>query len=168
MYILAFLPSATVIRLSISTPASSCMSITAFATSDSLPTPDGSMMMRSGWNSSLTCFSDFAKSPTSVQQMHPEFISVTSMPEFCMKRLSIPISPNSFSMSTVFSSLYAFEISSFMNVVFPAPRNPDIISTFAMIFSLFCKNSGLRTAARFAQGAARHPANVIIPNNISF
>ena len=64
----------------------------------------GSITILSGPYSSLTNFKALAKSPTRVQQMHPEFISVTSMPASCMKRLSMPISPNSFSISTIFSS----------------------------------------------------------------
>ena len=137
MYILAFLPSTTAIRLFISTPASSLTSATAAATSLNLPTPEGSITTRSGLNCSTTCLRERAKSPTSVQQMQPLFISVTSMPAFFMKPLSMPISPNSFSMSTTRWPLYTLAIISLMKVVFPAPRKPDTISTFVIIYSPF-------------------------------
>ena len=77
--------------------------------------------------------------------MQPEFISVTSMPASFMKPLSIPISPNSFSMRTTFSSLKTFEISSLMNVVLPAPKKPEIISTF-IIYSFFLQRCRMVTA----------------------
>ena len=72
-------------------------------TSESFPTPEGSMTMRSGENFSSTSLKALAKSPTSEQQMQPEFISVISMPASLRKPPSTPISPNSFSMSTTFS-----------------------------------------------------------------
>ena len=77
--------------------------------------------------------------------MQPEFISVTSIPASFMKPLSIPISPNSFSMRTTFSSLKTFEISSLMNVVLPAPKKPEIISTF-IIYSFFLQRCRVVTA----------------------
>ena len=43
------------------------------------------------------------KSPTRVQQMQPEFISVISTPASFRKPPSMAISPNSFSISTSFS-----------------------------------------------------------------
>ncbi len=43
------------------------------------------------------------KSPTREQQIHPEFISVISIPASLRKPPSIPISPNSFSINTSFS-----------------------------------------------------------------
>ena len=78
---------------------------TAAATSESLPTPDGSIRMRSGAKSEMTFFSAFVKSPTRVQQMQPEFISVISTPASCRKPPSIAMSPNSFSIRTSFSPL---------------------------------------------------------------
>ena len=42
---------------------------------------EGSMRMRSGWYSSMTWWRAFEKSPTSEQQMQPEFISLIWMPE---------------------------------------------------------------------------------------
>ena len=104
-------------------------------TSESLPTPEGSMRIRSGAYSARTFFSARPKSPTSEQQMQPEFISFTWMPASCMNAPSMPISPNSFSISTSFSPLYASAISFLISVVFPAPRNPEKISIF-VIFSL--------------------------------
>ena len=103
MYMRQRLASATVTK-----PASTASARTFFTaamTSDSLPTPDGSMSTRSGWYSSSTLPSAFSKSPTRLQQMQPEFISVTSMPASLTKPPSMPISPNSFSMSTTFSPL---------------------------------------------------------------
>ena len=50
-----------------------------------------------------TSFNAVPKSPTKEQQIHPEFISVTSTPASFKKPPSIPISPNSFSISTSFS-----------------------------------------------------------------
>ena len=64
---------------------------------------DGSIRMRSGAYSATTFSSALPKSPTSEQQMQPEFISVMAMPASCKKPPSMPISPNSFSISTSFS-----------------------------------------------------------------
>ena len=76
---------------------------TARMPSESLPTPEGSMTIRSGAYCAATSLSAFAKSPTSVQQIQPEFISVMRMPASCKKPPSTPISPNSFSMRTICS-----------------------------------------------------------------
>ena len=78
---------------------------TARITSLSLPTPLGSMRMRSGENCSFTFLRAVVKSPTSEQQMQPELISVISTPASFKKPPSTAISPNSFSMSTIFSPL---------------------------------------------------------------
>ena len=43
----------------------------AFSTSDNLPTPDGSIKIRSGLYFSITSFNDLEKSPTKLQQIHP-------------------------------------------------------------------------------------------------
>ena len=75
MYILHFVASTTA-EAELITISSSCISATAFITSDNLPTPDGSMIIRSGEYSSSTCFNAFPKSPTREQQIHPEFISL--------------------------------------------------------------------------------------------
>ena len=138
MYILVFLPSTTVMALPISIPASFSTPSTAFTTSESLPTPDGSMMMRSGFRSVMTFFSASLKSPTSVQQMQPEFISVISTPASFKKPPSIPISPNSFSISTSFWPAYTSLISCLINVVLPAPKNPDTMSTFVISVYTSC------------------------------
>ena len=50
----------------------------------------------------MTFLSALPKSPTSEQQMQPEFISVILMPASCRKPPSMPISPNSFSIRTSF------------------------------------------------------------------
>ena len=60
------------------------------------------MMIRSGLYWLITSVSALPKSPTRLQQMQPEFISVMLMPASCRKPPSMPISPNSFSMSTSF------------------------------------------------------------------
>ena len=56
-------------------------------------------------NSSMTFLRALVKSPTRVQQMQPEFISVIWTPASCRKPPSMAISPNSFSMRTSFSFL---------------------------------------------------------------
>ena len=74
-------------------------------TSESLPTPLGSMSTRSGWNCATTSLSALLKSPTREQQMQPADISEISMPDSFRKPPSMLISPNSFSISTSFSPL---------------------------------------------------------------
>ena len=76
---------------------------TATMTSLSLPTPEGSMRMRSGWNCSFTSRRALPKSPTREQQMQPEDISEIWIPASFRKPPSMLISPNSFSISTSFS-----------------------------------------------------------------
>ena len=68
MYILHFAASTMVTALFSSTSISADTSMTAFITSDSLPTPDGSMMMRSGLYCVRTSARDVPKSPTREQQ----------------------------------------------------------------------------------------------------
>ena len=65
--------------------------------------------------------------------MHPEFISRISTPASLRKPLSMPISPNSFSMRTTCSPLNASLRSFWMSVVLPAPRKPEIISIFVIL-----------------------------------
>ena len=106
MYIFALEASTTVVKpLSTMESSSAATPCTALMTSDSLPTPEGSMRMRSGWYCAMTCLRASLKSPTREQQMQPEFISVISMPASFRKPPSTEISPNSFSMSTSFSFL---------------------------------------------------------------
>ena len=107
---------------------------TAFITSESFPTPEGSIRMRSGLYSVITFLSASAKSPTKEQHMQPEFISLILIPASARKPLSIPISPNSFSIRTIFSPWYASSMSFLMSVVLPAPKNPENISIL-VIFS---------------------------------
>ena len=111
-------------------------SITDVITSESLPTPDGSIMILSGLNLSITSLKFFAKSPTKVQHIHPEFISVISIPVSFRNPPSIPTSPNSFSISTTFSLLSDSSKSFFISVVFPAPRKPETISILVTLFVL--------------------------------
>ena len=91
------------------------------------------MRMRSGWNCSMTLPRASPKSPTREQQMHPEFISEISMPASLRKPPSMPISPNSFSMRTIFSPLRASSSSFLISVVLPAPRKPEITFTFVIV-----------------------------------
>ena len=132
MYILHLLASTMVTALFSSTSISADTSITAFITSESLPTPDGSMIMRSGLYLVRTSSRDFPKSPTNEQQMQPEFISRISIPASFKNPPSMPISPNSFSISTTCSPEMASSSSFLINVVFPAPRKPEIISIFVI------------------------------------
>ena len=113
--------------------AFSLTSRTAFITSESLPTPDGSIIILSGEYLSITSLSAVPKSPTSEQHIQPEFISVISIPASLRNPPSIPISPNSFSIRTIFSFPRASPISFLISVVLPAPRKPDIISIFVTI-----------------------------------
>ena len=133
MYILHFWASTTTTELFNVTPTSSFTSATAFFTSDSLPTPDGSMMIRSGWYFVNTSFKDAPKSPTREQQIQPLFISRISTPASCKKPPSIPISPNSFSMSTICSPENASFSNFLIKVVLPAPRKPLTISIFVIL-----------------------------------
>ena len=59
------------------------------------------------------------------------------MPESFKNPPSIPISPNSFSISTTCSPEMASCKSFLINVVFPAPRKPEIISIFVILISSF-------------------------------
>ena len=106
---------------------------TAFIISESFPTPDGSIIILLGLNLLITSSIDFEKSPTSEQQIQPELISLISIPTSFKKLPSIPISPNSFSINTTFSPLNPVLKSFLIKVVFPAPKNPEIISTFILI-----------------------------------
>ena len=76
-----------------------------FLISDNFPTPDGSIITLSGLYSLITSVRAFVKSPTSVQQIQPELISLISNPASFKKPESTPISPNSFSIKTTFSPL---------------------------------------------------------------
>ena len=93
-------------------------------------------MILSGANCFITSFNAMPKSPTKVQHIHPEFISVICMPESFKNPPSIPISPNSFSIRTIFSPLKASAISFLIRVVLPAPRNPEKMSTFVISITL--------------------------------
>ena len=117
-------------------PSSAVAPSTALMTSESFPTPEGSMRMRSGLYFKSTSFNAVAKSPTSEQQMQPEFISVISIPASFKKPPSIPISPNSFSMSTTCSPASASFKSFLISVVFPAPKNPETISILVIFIFL--------------------------------
>ena len=79
-------------------------------------------------------FSELAKSPTKEQQIQPEFISFICIPASFKNPPSIPISPNSFSIKTTCSPFIASS-NLFINVVFPAPKNPEIISIFVLLIT---------------------------------
>ena len=131
IYILHFAASTTV-QKAFKCPCSSSAFATALMTSESLPTPDGSIIIRSGAYCAATSLSALEKSPTREQQIQPEFISVMLMPASCKKPPSIPISPNSFSIKTTFSPAYASLISFLIRVVLPAPKKPEKISIFIL------------------------------------
>ncbi len=63
------------------------------------------------------------RSPRTVQQTQPLFISKTSSSASTIKSLSIPISPNSFTMTAYFLPCCSVRIR-FNRVVLPAPRKP--------------------------------------------
>ena len=134
MYILHLLASTTVVN-PLRTQSSSSAFSTAKITSESLPTPEGSIIILSGLKSFTTFLSASLKSPTRLQQIQPEFISLISTPASFKNPPSIPISPNSFSISTTFSPLYASSISFFIRVVFPAPKKPEKISIFVILIT---------------------------------
>ena len=138
MYILTLVASATVTKLfSFMSGTSFTVFSTATITSLSLPTPLGSMRMRSGWNCSCTSFSALLKSPTREQQMHPEDISLICTPESFRNPPSMLISPNSFSISTSFSPGKASASSFLIRVVLPAPKNPETMSIFVIEKTFF-------------------------------
>ena len=82
---------------------SASISLIALIISESLPTPLGSTIIRSGLNFSIISFIELEKSPTNEQQIQPELISLISIPDSFKNPPSIPISPNSFSIRTIFS-----------------------------------------------------------------
>ncbi len=132
MYILHFPASTTATLLFKEASTSVSTFNTAFSTSESFPTPLGSIITRSGLYVSNTSFKEVPKSPTKEQQIHPLFISLISIPASFKKPPSIPISPNSFSIRTTFVSASASFKSFLINVVLPAPKKPDIISIFVI------------------------------------
>ena len=95
------------------------------------------MMMWSGLYFLTTSRKALRKSPCNVQQIHPLLISLTTIPESFKKPPSIPISPNSFSTRTTFLPAYTSLINFCINVVFPAPRKPEIISIFVISLPSF-------------------------------
>ena len=134
--ILHFLASTTVVY-ELSTTSSLQTWLTALITSESLPTPDGSIKILSGLISFITFVRALSKSPTRVQQIQPADISVISMPASFKNPESTPMSPNSFSMRTTFSPAYASLMSFFIRVVLPAPRKPEKMSIFVIFFTPF-------------------------------
>ena len=166
IYIRHLLTSTTVTALFNITSISEATFFTAFITSDSLPTPDGSMITRSGWYLVRTSSRERPKSPTREQQIQPEFISRISMPASFKKPPSMPICPNSFSIRTTFSPEIASFKSCLINVVFPAPRKPEIISIFVILLTFFsvqmctdCKSLSARYLAS-RQCIALHRPNL--------
>ncbi len=133
IYILHFLALTTATALPSSMGVVLLALPTARLTSLSLPTPEGSMMTRSGWYCSTTSWRARLKSPTREQQMQPEFISLIWMPESFKKPPSMPISPNSFSISTSFWPWKDSSSSFLIRVVLPAPRKPEIMSIVVIV-----------------------------------
>ena len=136
-YVLHFFASTTATALFKWTPSSAVAPSTARMTSDNLPTPEGSIKIRSGWYWFNTSFNAVPKSPTKEQQIHPEFISVILIPASFKNPPSIPISPNSFSINTTCSPFNASFSIFLISVVFPAPKKPDTISIFVAIYITF-------------------------------
>ena len=130
-----FFTSTTVTAEFDSTGKSFSTSDTAFKTSESLPTPLGSIITLFGEYFSSSSLREASKSPAKEQHIQPEFISLISIPEFFRKPPSIPISPNSFSIIIVLPLSLLPSTSLFINVVFPAPRKPEITSIF--VFAIF-------------------------------
>ncbi len=104
IYILHLAASTTAVYEFILQSSSPALS-TAPRTSESLPTPEGSIIILSGLYVACTSFNAFAKSPTSEQQMQPELSSFILIPASARKPPSTPISPNSFSIKTICSPL---------------------------------------------------------------
>ena len=87
----------------------------------------------------MTSFKEAPKSPTKEQQIQPEFISLISIPASFRNPPSMPISPNSFSISTVLLPSRASCKSFLIRVVFPAPKNPETTSIFVILTILSLK-----------------------------
>ena len=69
------------------------------------------------------------RSPRTVQQMHPLFIStICSSLSFTRMSLSMPVSPNSFSITAILSPCCSVRMR-LRRVVLPAPRKPVSIVT---------------------------------------
>src|SRR5699024_6781932 len=68
--------------------------------------------------------------------MQPAFSSFTWMPASRIKPPSMPISPNSFSISTSFSPPQASWISFLMRVVLPAPKTPEKMSILVLFSAM--------------------------------
>ena len=105
IYILHLVTSTSVVKLFSFMSTESSTFWTALITSESFPTPEGSMMILSGLYFPITSFKASPKSPTREQQIQPEFISRISIPASFKNPPSIPISPNSFSIRTTCSPL---------------------------------------------------------------
>ena len=71
--------------------------------------------------------------------MQPEFISLICTPASFKKPPSMPISPNSFSISTIFCPAQTSAISFLISVVLPAPRNPEKIVTFVIVIRILIR-----------------------------
>jgi hypothetical protein len=65
--------------------------------------------------------------------MQPAFSSLIWMPDSFKKPPSMPISPNSFSMSTTFWPAKDSLMSFLIRVVLPAPRKPEKISILVIV-----------------------------------
>ena len=77
------------------------------------------------------------RSPRTVQQMQPLFISNTSSSAFTTRSLSIPDSPNSLTMTAYFFPCRSVRMR-FRSVVLPAPRKP--VNTVTGIYSVMARS----------------------------
>ena len=105
-------------------------------------TPVASMTTRRVAFLSRSSSSAFTSEPFSVQQRHPELISIMST--LCPDRMapSMPTSPNSFTMTAIGSRPPRSPMIRRMRVVLPEPRNPQI---------------GLTSITPLRTGACRRP-----------
>ena len=94
--------------------------------------------------------------------MQPEFISFTWMPASFKNPPSMPISPNSFSISTIFSPWKVSSRSFLIKVVFPAPKKPEIIVISVIVFFLLSTGCGNCLFPQMVSVSTRSHALLII------
>ncbi len=119
------------------------------ATGDGSASPVVSIKICSGGRSLATSFLIIRiRSPRTVQQIQPLFISITSSFSFKTRSWSIPISPNSFSITAKRMPCSSIKIR-LMRVVFPLPKNPVITVTGIFLDEVFIsvdyKYTGIKT-----------------------
>src|SRR6185503_12917379 len=112
--------------------------------------PVVSMMTRSNFSAPVSRFSLSVpririKSPRTVQQTQPLFISTICSSDFSMIALSTPTSPNSFSITAMRWPWSSLRIR-FSSVVLPAPRKPVRIVTGTMLSCCMRETPNRRSA----------------------